>query len=812
MAMAHKQARLGLRIFLLIGVCLTLFSALPTAPAFAGVERNQDIDNTLAEFDDGSFQMAASANYPATGIRPGDTLGAVQMAPIAVIDDMDTITTLPATRVDAGVVALGRNIFAIGGTVTDTASNSVISSQVNQANGGLGAWQTDVSLPAVQHSARTGFTANTVSARILPAVAAYAKTQDSGFVYVLGGTARVSGFDISSYSVIRGTVVDGRITEWVTTLPTIPATAAVGVPIEGLTNASAAVATLPDGRTFLYLMGGLQVYRAGGITQQRGSRYIFSAQIDTNTGDFVGNAWSTTVATIPLNAAFGVTAGLWGAPIVGGNLRNSDGLTVISYYLMGGRYGTAAGNITSEIYRVDVSTSDGSVDTSQPSGVGVANASTGTARVGHAAIQFNGSVYVAGGISSGQSVANRNVLGSYIQPDRRFPDLDASIGQTYFISKDTGLPAPRSGHGLVVVPESFSGATKAYVYMIGGTDGSASSDNIFRTVIGDPNDTTVSYPLEGYYFSKVVPFIAANARLKRIYWAADIPDGSGIEISYRLSNDANCEDLGKRTESEAPWTSTTTPPGVAFDPVTNLYSYLFTSALANCFQYRAKFTPTNQSSANATPYLNRLGIVIEIPGATDLTVKTASFRRSGDNKIVGFNITLRNENIFLVGEPTLAADFGADGPGSAPGSLFVDIFIYPAGVALPPSHKPPTVGSAYAAISLDVYRNELQAGPSGTGRDFTIPTDRLLCDYITRSTPPYSCSPRLMTSLFPTAGEYQLVVVVDGEDNVVENPTAGGQAEDNNVFGPVTLTVAPGEVVDGGGGPARIALPIISGQ
>jgi hypothetical protein len=800
--MARRQASPGLRLLMLIGVCLTLISVLPAAPARAGAERNQDVDNTLDQFDDGSFQMTASANYPSGTPQTGDIIGATQMAPIAVIDNMTSITTLPNPRADAGVVTVGRNIFAIGGVVGSAASDTVISSQVDTANGGLAAWQTEPALLSVPHSSRTNSSQNAaVSPRTLPAVASYATDQDNGFIYVVGGQVSVGGFQISSASVLRGTVVAGRITGW-TSMPSLPSPRDIPAPItsvEGLLSASATIATLPNGDRYLYVFGGLQRYKQPVVPiTEAGSRYIFSARILSD-GSF--SAWSSTVVNIPLNPAFGVSAGLWSSPVIGGSLRDANGQSFISYYLMGGRYSTAS--VTSEVYRIDVNATDGSLDVGQKSGVGTNDASTGAARTGHAAIQFNGSVYVAGGITSG-STPTRDVLGSYVQTDRRFPDLDASAGETYFISKATGLPEARSGHGLVVVPAAFTGATKAYVYMIGGNPGtSSSSDTIFRVTIGDPNDTTVSYPLEAYYISKPVQFVASNARLKRIFWAADIPAGANIEMSYRLSNDTNCADLGTRTELEVPWITTST---ATFDSSTNLYNFLLTSELANCFQYRARLTPTNQSSNNATPYLNRVGIVIEVPGATDLTVKSVDLTRSPTQQITGFNIVLHNENIFIANEPTLPADFGPDGPGSAPGSFFVDIFIYPPGVTPPPSHEPPTSASAYAAVSLDIFRYELQVGPGGTGFDFTIPADRPLCDYNARSTPPnYACIPRTMKSLFPAAGLYQIVVVVDGNNNVTENPTDAGQAESNNVFGPQNFTVAEGSVPSG----ATIYLPMI---
>jgi hypothetical protein len=156
--------------------------------------------------------------------------------------------------------------------------------------------------------------------------------------------------------------------------------------------------------------------------------------------------------------------------------------------------------------------------------------------------------------------------------------------------------------------------------------------------------------------------------------------------------------------------------------------------------------------------------------------------------ITGLAITLHNENIFLPGEPTLPADFGSNGPGSLLGSFFVDVFVYPPGVTPPATQPYPTVQSAYSRLSIDVYRSELKAGPNGTGYDFTIPTDRKLCDYNIADNGG-GCVTRSMLDLFPTPGVYKLVVVVDGTSEIDEQPNGPSQAKSNNVFGPIDIMI-----------------------
>jgi hypothetical protein len=392
-------------------------------------------------------------------------------------------------------------------------------------------------------------------------------------------------------------------------------------------------------------------------------------------------------------------------------------------------------------------------------------------------VQFKGSVYAAGGVVG--SSPSQTVLGSYVQTNRTFPELGGA--STYFISKN-GLPAARSGHGMVVIPNSFTKPTKGFVFLIGGSNGSAPQTTIYRGTIGDPTATDVSFPLEGYYVSKPVPFVFAQSLLKKIFWGATIPTGADIEVSYRVSNEFNVD--GTCAESSAAWVSA---PG-AFNATSDQYESIINISPANCFQYRARLTPTNSTDTNATPYLLRMGVIVEIPGATDLTVKSVTTRGPTD-AITGLSITLHNENIFLAGEPTLPADFDSSSPTAKKlGTFFVDVFIYPPGVTPPVTQPYPTVQSAYSRLSIDVFRSELKAGPNGTGFDFTIPSDRPLCDYNIADNGG-GCVTRSMLDLFPTIGVYKVVVVVDGTSEVDEQPNGPNQAKSNNVYGPINISI-----------------------
>ncbi|HEU5088585.1 MAG TPA: hypothetical protein VFT99_14115, partial [Roseiflexaceae bacterium] len=378
----------------------------------------------------------------------------------------------------------------------------------------------------------------------------------------------------------------------------------------------------------------------------------------------------------------------------------------------------------------------------------------GAARSLHAAVQYNGSVYVTGGVRAG-SITN-SVLGSYIKPDSSFPEFAPS---TYFISTETtgspGMPQPRAEHGAIAIPHPASGqiGAGAYVYVIGGssttTSTSSAQKTVFRSELGNSSTTDVSYPLEAWYISDPVPFALANANLKQIYWYTNQQKGGNIVIQFRTSKDNNCDTLGTKTQAQAPWQDT--------KPFSSdgLNSFPLTPIPANCFQYRVHMTPSNATTSNATPYLLRLGIIVEVPGATDLTVKEVTFNTP--TSPAGMTVTIHNENKLLTGEPTLAANFTTEG------SFFVDVFIYPPGVTAPDTQAVPTGPGPYAALSIDVLRSEVRAGPNGTGYDFTftIPSTRRVCDYNTIYNTP-TCKPRQLGEFFQQPGQYTVFVVVDG--------------------------------------------------
>lgn len=787
--MNHKAHRYYPVLLMLV---LIMISSILPSPTRAAVERELDIDNNLTEFDDGSFQITASAQFPSTTPIGNDQVGAVQLAPIADLKDMTASTDLPYGRTDAAVVALGSHIFVIGGIGPIAGDSSLTSlrstvyvSQVDRATGGLSQWSTGLELPALKHS--DTYPDDLISERTRSAVAAFATGPESGYIYIIGGSTNL---DISSYSVLRGTVINGQITSWNESdpMPNVPEDEIQGS--IGIESAAASVVTLPDGSMYLYLVGGLRRYFQGTVIQQEPSTKIYYAQINPANGNFIDNAWKSIAFDLP-------DGGLWNTALLGGVFEDTNGQkTNAALYILGGQ--SDESTYSSVVYRATIN-NDGSLGY-LASGAG-SNASLGEPRTGHAAVQYRGAIYSMGGAVNGLIDPTRSVLGSYIQSNGSLPEIGGQGSATYFITNQ-GLPEPRIGHGAVIVPSPATNPTGAWIYAIGGSNGTGPQSTIYKTRIGDTTITNVRYPIDGWYISKPLLIPLKNANLKKVYWQTELSGGANIKIQYRVSADTDCVLLASRSEATAPWQDTN------MTSVTGYNEFPITPLPANCFQYRAQLTPGGGILANQTPYLMRLGIIVEVPGATDLTVTSFGFRNDSNNTPVGLQITLRNENIYTPGEPTLAADYVPGATGQGTGSFFVDIFIYPPGAIVPPltDHKPPTTSTAYARATIDVLKKELQAGDAnnnpvqvGGAYTFTIPADRQIWNYDHTQTV-------TLQQLFPAAGVYTVVVVVDGDNNIKETPEDAGKSEDNNVFSTqVTIVNVPVEPSN-----PTIYLPVIA--
>jgi hypothetical protein len=188
---------------------------------------------------------------------------------------------------------------------------------------------------------------------------------------------------------------------------------------------------------------------------------------------------------------------------------------------------------------------------------------------------------------------------------------------------------------------------------------------------------------------------------------------------------------------------------------------------ATCFQYRAFI---DRSSGTTSPSLLNVSLKKIIPGSVDLKVKELDPDVQNGN-LGSITVVIENKNEFgdLI---TLPADL------ETRGGFFVDLCISEPNQPVAIPTLPITVGDgppcskAYA----EVLRSQMQpnAVVTVTGWKYA-------------SGPNIDTPVANLTDLFPSAGTYQLLVVIDGKNFVSEGDSATSQQEQNNV-GPLPVT------------------------
>ncbi|MBO9327462.1 MAG: galactose oxidase, partial [Roseiflexus sp.] len=251
----------------------------------------------------------------------------------------------------------------------------------------------------------------------------------------------------------------------------------------------------------------------------------------------------------------------------------------------------------------------------------------------------------------------------------------------------------RRNAGVVLVPTS--NPNYAFAYLIGGTDGTAPSEKVFRATIGPNQDDQTFYPPTGYYYSKPFSMLdlinEQQATVRKMTWLTNIDPANGgdIEVEYRVYSPSS----GNCADTEGGWTQARDPDAGGtrfskFNPSSAAYAinaqeYRQEQWLppGNCFQYRLTFR--RGSVQNASPVLLRLGMEVIIPGNPDLNwpANAVTTTQNTDGTTRGVEVRLRNQNLTDSGPTQPANVCHASQPGCNPeGTFFVDVFIFPPGV------------------------------------------------------------------------------------------------------------------------------------
>lgn len=756
------------RSLLLLGICLLILGAVPTRQAQAIIVP-QSVDNSLQDFTAGTFQRTSLGSQivsspPAPLPKVADQTGAVQLVPLGILSQwFESPFNLPEKMTDIGAVAIGSHIFAIGGLVSNARTAHVWSTGIDQTTGAPIGWQAETSLPAVQASIAYP---TPVAARSVPAVAAVETSSNNGFIYVMGGSVRPSGTPdtISSYAVNIAQVANGRIISW-SAGPPIPDTdGSIGDQV-GLQSASA-LSLSTGGKTYIYLIGGLQRYVELQNIREFGSKQVYYAQVRPN-GQLVkpssGQPGWDMLAPIPINDPEGVR-GLWDGTAVSDHfdIGNGPGGGVGGdvLYVMGGqtRPLDLGQEYNGNVYRALINSSNGALTWTSAAGPNQWQGTLPEARIGMGSVEFRGNLYLTGGrpISGGVPAApEKSVLTSYIEDDLTLAQLGQ--GSNFLRNNPDPLRSPRVHHGTVIVPATptVSAPNAAYVYVIGGqgvigdidTSDDQGSEKVTYGKIGGTDRPTNGFAPTGWFYSAAHSINFDGAQLQQINWTTAITRTSptdpamDVQMQYRTSAAADCT-LSTAFDG-ALWQDLDGSPNDSFRSVNSGNSVsLGALPVARCFQYRAYLTSASRA---VTPALLNVSILVQVPGSPDLKVSSINDLHSGDGSLTGLTVSILNHNDFP-NSPTRAAD------SESQGSFFVDLFVF--------YQDEPVIQPSVPLSAADKARSKAYANISksdmGPDKQLTITQ---WCD----ANPAISgCQTiNLLTSVFARPGTYTVIAVVD---------------------------------------------------
>jgi hypothetical protein len=794
------------RGLLILGVCLLLLSALPPRPTQAAFKQLA-INNGLADFKDGQFQRTALSTVldPVASTKIVDQKGGIQLGPIGLLKQwFDAPFRLKKPLMNMGATAVGDRLYVIGGAakisqiVTDPVAE-VWSAQVSLVDGALTEeWRAETALPAVQGSNQTNPNFTRVISEITsPAVTSLTDPNGkSGYIYVIGGNAKVGTFDFSSYAVRIGRVAnDGTVTWSVgAPLPTNDPTNPFAQP-RGAQSA-VALSHKINGKTYIYLIGGLQRFVQGGSTKDKGSTSVYYALVGSN-GRLVKpsspgtEGWDLT-QPIPLTPPpTNADAGLWDAAGVADNFVASTLASADEIYLMGGQVTpNPAPSYSSKVYRAQIN-SNGTLAWDDPNAGGWAG-ELPAARSGSGAVPFRGNIYMTGGAPSGGR-PDKGVLTSYIEDNlelHRFDQVPPGVEGTgtNLLKSDALNPNTRAFHGTAIVQADTTSSNSAFVYVLGGfgatnTDPSdAPRDTVIYGKIGGSEDiSSTGYASDGWFYSQPFAINFNQAQVQEIDWTAAITrtaQDMDIAIDYRLSSSNDCANATWPPD----WTAL---PNSASDPahrsITGQNVAEIGSPLARCFQYRAKLTTADLF---ATPQLLNVSIKVFVPGNPDLWVNDLSESKV-NGTFSGLNISIRNE-VHPPNTETITLDVKDGGKNPAGGSFFAHVYIFgPSDTVTPPGKPPlpiPPPGSkAYANINY----NQMPANTTLPLTQWKNPTTNALVNLV---------------DYFTAPGLYKVYVVVDTGDYIIEGDTGG---EQNNVSTELSVVI-PNDIKL-----YKVALPVV---
>lgn len=809
-------------VIALLCVCLLVVGLLPTQPV-AATRVNRVLDTILEDFSPGNFVRSSLVQTIGTNIERD---AAVQLALMGAVRPMLQAPNmrLPKRLSRMGAVVLGKRIYILGGQTpgpsgTEIPTDEVWSGLVNLPPAPDGTrlprgdtlaesgWRAELSLPAT-----IGTRSNEpITATYAVAATAVDNPTGNDYIYIFGGVGRYSVTDaqdlVAHYSVRIAEVNpdDGRITRWQTSDievtgadNTFPMRIPDGNPdipsARGIYAAMAATVRVND-IPYVYLVGGVERRIEGGGTGiiETGSRRAFYARVgaegllyrpDTVDDALANLGWNEQLPLLPERPD---QDGVWDGAMAAVQL----GPDAVALYVIGGQVRNETQVIpqTTAIYRGLVA-ADGRVSWE--------DGWSGTMQTpvsSHAAVEFDGSIFVTGGRENRPDNILDTALASYVEDRMELhnfadetPDPNDSYNFDISEANPAALPIARAFHGSVVVQykpdERVEGpAPVAYIYVLGGFGPNAigertSADEVFVLRVSNQSIDNPVFVRRGSYTSRVHAIDLGSPKIEAINWTTTITrptesNATDVQLEYRRSGSQDCnapvwddeqENQGWKELDALPEQLTFSQTGIdTTNTVTFTVSITQTEVeVARCFQYRAFFTTTDE---NSSPQLKEVSIRIFTPDSPDLKVSKLEpdWVNQSEGKIRGILVDILNKYDPPPGEPqrpTLNADV------ESAGVFFVDFFVV--GPGQNPQVVTPTLpltSTIYVSGSL-TFRSTLTASSdalSYMGVDKSLLPEnatysiRQWCDAQVED----RCQPVDFASIFQQAGDYTFCVAVD---------------------------------------------------
>jgi hypothetical protein len=723
-----------------------------------------------------SNQSWGNGRFFRTGLAAAE-VGGVQLVPTKVLTTWLTSSPLPYGLSQHTSVTYRDRIFVVGGNKVENRelvkTDAFFASRLVPGREGL------LEKWVSQTGSAGEATLPALPIRVSDAASVVVEVANKPYLFVLGGQLGEGNLDdvttanIYSYEIRENG--NGQLVSvpWKVANQRLPHEpdfdSAGGGRGSGARNISALPITI-DGQPYIYLFGGWNRTYIGGSYYDEYFSTVYRSRVTAgNNGPDLG-AWE----------AVGNIRGLYNGsvrdvPLAGASTVSftdpADGTTAV--YLIGGS--NANNEYDANAYIVKINPNDPAAPLQW-----LDNGNMSETRVGHDAVQAKGSITVSGG-SLNAELPSQSLARGFIMDD--FTLYRPFENAANFELTQGALSQARMYHTMETLKDAQNG--KDYAYIIGGKvqiDQATQDPASQQVLVGDLDEQpreTDSFVADGKYYSKIFDF-GQDAEYFSLTWTTIMSTGEDIDMQYRIGNDA--QSMGAAISLPI-----TPLPGK------NTYTHTFSPPeKARYFQFVAtlKSSPLNRKSS---PVLDKVSLEVKRVGFPNIRFAAQEGASFVPNPIDTSNTTI-TPIVKILNQDFDAAHQSLDADWDAPGTFFVDIYVTPGTTA--PKPQLGQIGVAWAEISKSLMKADMDA-------PYTIPST---------SWRPGSCTSNCSTmnwrNIFTSVGTYTVYVMVDSTDdrssqfgNIQESDASGTLGENDNVFGPFTVTV--NEIVD-----LRIFVPM----